>query len=306
MHKIALVGIGKIARDQHVPAIAASPAFQLAATASRSGTVEGVEAFGDLASLLAARPDIGCVSLCTPPQARFEDAWRALSAGRHLMIEKPPGATLSEVQALEGLARRNGLTLFATWHSRHATSVEAARSWLAGKAIRSIRVVWKEDVRRWHPGQEWIWQAGGLGVFDPGINALSVLTAIHPGGIHLTGAELFFPANRDTPIACDLTFHDPSGARVTAEFDWRQEGPQSWDIHVDCEEGSLLLSHGGARMAIDGREVSAGPDREYPSLYARFAELVEAGASDVDLRPMTHVADAFLLGRRHVVEPFEF
>ncbi len=306
MRNIALVGIGKIARDQHVPAIAASPAFQLAATASRSGTIEGVEAFGDLASLLDARPDIDCVSLCTPPQARFEDAWRALSAGRHLMIEKPPGATLSEVQALEGLARQNGLTLFATWHSRHATSVEAARAWLAGKAIRRIRVVWKEDVRRWHPGQEWIWQAGGLGVFDPGINALSVLTAIHPGSIHLTSADLFFPANRDTPIACDLTFHDPSGARVTAEFDWRQEGPQSWDIHVDSDEGKLLLSHGGARMAIDGREVSAGPDREYPSLYARFADLVQTGASDVDLRPMTHVADAFLLGRRHVVEPFEF
>ena len=30
--KIAIVGMGKIARDQHVPEIAASPAFSLAAT----------------------------------------------------------------------------------------------------------------------------------------------------------------------------------------------------------------------------------------------------------------------------------
>ena len=51
---------------------------------------------------------------------------------------------------------------------------------------------WKEDVTHWHPGQKWIWQAGGLGVFDPGINGLSILTRIMPHGIFLTGAELPF------------------------------------------------------------------------------------------------------------------
>ena len=35
--KVALVGIGKIALDQHVPALAASPDFTLAATVSRRG-----------------------------------------------------------------------------------------------------------------------------------------------------------------------------------------------------------------------------------------------------------------------------
>lgn len=39
--KIALVGIGKIALDQHVPALAASPDWDLAATVSRHGKVEG-------------------------------------------------------------------------------------------------------------------------------------------------------------------------------------------------------------------------------------------------------------------------
>ena len=44
--KIALMGIGKIAVDQHVPAIAAAPDWDLAATVSRQGTVEG-EGQGD-------------------------------------------------------------------------------------------------------------------------------------------------------------------------------------------------------------------------------------------------------------------
>ncbi|HYW15227.1 MAG TPA: gfo/Idh/MocA family oxidoreductase, partial [Allosphingosinicella sp.] len=43
---------------------------------------------------------------------------------------------------------------------------------------------------------------------------------------------------------------------------------------------------------------------EYPSLYARFAELIEARRSDVDREPLRIVADAFLVGRREMVEPF--
>ena len=89
--KVALVGIGKIARDQHVPALAASGDWELAATVSRSGTVEGVESFTDFAAMLEARPDIGTVSLCLPPQPRYPYAEAAIRAGRHVMLEKPPG-----------------------------------------------------------------------------------------------------------------------------------------------------------------------------------------------------------------------
>jgi L-arabinose 1-dehydrogenase len=39
-------------------------------------------------------------------------------------------------------------------------------------------------------------------------------------------------------------------------------------------------------------------------LYERFGELITAGHSDVDIRPLEHVADALLLGHRHAVEPF--
>jgi len=304
--KVAIVGVGKIARDQHIPAISASPDFELAATASRHAEVGGVPAYRDLTTLLQAHPDISCISLCTPPQARYADARAALEAGRHVMLEKPPGATLSEVQDLIDLAGSQGVTLFATWHSRYAAAVTAARDWLSDRTIREIRINWKEDVRYWHPGQDWIWQPGGLGVFDPGINALSVLTAIVPQGMHLVRADLSFPANRETPIAALLEFHEPGGAQVTAEFDWREAGPPAWNIHLGTDKGEAILSEGGARLAVDGNEMASGHDREYSGLYARFAELVASGASDTDLAPLRHVADAFLLGRRILVEPFDW
>lgn len=302
MRAIALVGIGKIARDQHVPALAASADWHLAATVSRSGRVDGVDPFDDFDTLLAARPDIGVVSLCLPPQPRFDYAAKAIRAGRHVMLEKPPGQTLAEVQALGAMAEAAGVVLFATWHSRMAAGVAGAKAWLAGRRIVSAQVTWKEDVLRWHPGQDWVFEPGGMGVFDPGINALSILTEILPQPVFLTAATLEVPANRDTPIAAALTF----SGRVTAVFDWRQEGPQTWDIAVETEDGSLLLQEGGARLLIDSLVQTAAPDGEYAALYARMAQLVAEGRSDVDLAPMVHVADAFSLGRRVVVEPFHF
>ncbi|EYD70372.1 Gfo/Idh/MocA family protein [Limimaricola hongkongensis] len=301
--KIALVGIGKIARDSHVPALQASPDWDLVATVSRSGKVEGVEAHDDFDAFLAARPDIGAISLCLPPQPRFDYAQKALSAGRHVMLEKPPGQTLAEVHALAALAATRGVTLYASWHSRMAAGVAAAKAWLAGRAVRGGRIIWKEDVRKWHPGQDWVFEPGGMGVMDPGINALSILTEILPEPVHLTAATLEFPENRHTPIAATLDFT----GNLRAEFDWRQEGPQRWDIEIDTPQARIALRDGGARLEIDGaaQALDEGPG-EYPALYARMADLVARGDSEVDLAPMVHVADAMTLGRRIAVAPFAF
>lgn len=302
---LALVGVGKIARDQHVPSIAGNPAFRLVAAASRSAEIEGVANFRTLADLLDRGEGIDAVALCTPPQVRHGLARAAIGAGKHVLLEKPPGATLGEIEDLRTAATEKGVTLFATWHSRFAAAVEPARAWLADKRITSVRVDWKEDVTHWHPGQKWIWEAGGLGVFDPGINGLSILTRIMPHAIFLTKAELSFPQNCDTPIAADLTFSDWLGADIRAEFDWRQKGPQSWDITVITDGGTLRISKGGSEMAIEGEPRIVGADSEYAGIYRRFAELVANGQSDVDVTPQRHVADAFMLGRRIAVEPFE-
>ncbi|TWI35217.1 Gfo/Idh/MocA family protein [Paracoccus sulfuroxidans] len=302
--KIALAGIGKIALDQHVPAIAASRDWELAATVSRHGKVPGVPGFADMAEMLEACPDVAAVSLCLPPVPRFEAAAAALRAGCHVMLEKPPGATLAEVHALADLARAEGVSLFATWHSREAEAVAAACAWLADKTIREGRIIWREDVRKWHPGQDWIFEAGGMGVFDPGINALSILTRILPVPVRILSAELDVPANRQAPIAARLQLSQG----ITADFDFRQEGPQTWDMEFDTDAGPMALRMGGNLLEIGG--APAGGENsimgEYPALYARMAELVRQGASDVDLAPMVLVADAFTLGQRREVAAFDF
>jgi D-galactose 1-dehydrogenase len=302
--RLAIVGLGKIARDQHVSAISSTEGIELAAIASRNASIDGIAHFATLDELLAAAPDIHAVALCAPPQVRHAQAAAALQAGKHVLLEKPPGATVAELTPLIAAARQTGRTLFATWHSRFAPAVEPARAFLAGRQIKSVTVEWKEDVKVWHPGQAWIWEPGGLGVFDPGINALSILTRILPQPFFLTRAELSFPRNRAAPIAADLAFSDDTGLSIRAEFDWRQTGPQTWDIVVETDAGSLTLGSGGSRLVHDGRTLIDEKPAEYPGIYRRFVELIANGVSDVDLSPLVHVADAFLLGRRREVEAF--
>lgn len=303
--RLAIVGLGKIARDQHLPAIAGTPGIELSAVASRNAALDGVPRFATLEELLADGPEIDAVALCTPPQVRRAQAATALKAGKHVLLEKPPGATVSEIAPLVAAAERSGRTLFASWHSRFAPAVEPARALLADREIRAVAVEWKEDVRVWHPGQDWIFEPGGLGVFDPGINALSILTRILKHPFFLTGAMLAFPANRDAPIAASLDFSDETGLPIRAEFDFLQTGPQTWDIHVETDAGRTTLSSGGARLLQDGRVLVDEKEAEYAGIYGHFVDLVGNGASDVDLTPLVHVADAFMLGRRTVAAPFE-
>jgi D-galactose 1-dehydrogenase len=301
--RLGIVGVGKIVRDQHLPALAKDSDYRLVAAASRNATVDGIANFSTIEEMLASGVEIDAVSLCQPPQVRHQAARAALEAGKHVFLEKPPGATVSEVEDLKALAAKKGVSLFASWHSRYAPAVEAARSFLAGTKIRSAAIDWKEDVRRWHPDQDWIWRAGGFGVFDPGINALSIATHILPP-MFVTSARLDFPENREAPIAAEIAFLASTGQPIAAVFDWRQTGPQTWNITADTEAGQMLLSSGGAKLAIDGRAVHEEPEQEYPMLYRRFAEIVRAGKSDADIAPLQHVADAFMLGKRNVVEAF--
>lgn len=306
VEKLALVGIGKIARDQHIPAIASNADWSLEATVSRHASIEGFDAYDSLDALLKARPDIGTISLAIPPQPRFAYAAAALKAGKHVMLEKPPGQSLAECFTLKKIAKAAGVSIFATWHSRYADCVPDLKAWLQDKTIRKLKIDWKEDVKHWHPGQEWIWEPGGMGVFDPGINALSILTEILPYPVHVFSASLEFPENRATPIAANLTFADPTGADMTAEFDWRQQGPQSWNIDIETDEGHARLSLGGEKLEIDGAVVKHGANHEYSNLYVRMHNLISQGARDMDLSPLIHVSDAFSLGRRIVTDPFHY
>ncbi|MEQ7874465.1 Gfo/Idh/MocA family oxidoreductase [Sphingomonas sp. ASV193] len=295
---IALIGLGKIARDQHVPAIAADPRFRLVATVDPHARLDGVAGFGSLDGLIADGPPLEAVAICTPPAIRAGLAQRAIAAGWHVLLEKPPVAKSNEAAAIERQAAAAGVTLFAAWHSQMAGGVAPARAWLADRAVTSLDLQWREDIRRWHPGQDWLLAAGGFGVFDPAINAFSILTAILASPIAIDAARLIVPRGRDEPIAGELSLRI-GDAPGRASLDFLYEGAPRWEIAIETAAGSLRLSDGGQRIAGEGiGEVDAVA--EYPALYSRFADLVAARESEVDLAPLLLVEQAM---RCAAIEP---
>jgi D-galactose 1-dehydrogenase len=306
--RVGLVGVGKIARDQHIPALRGNPAFVLAACASRHAKVEGVLNFASIEAMLEDGANLDAVAICTPPQVHYEAAKLALSRGKHVLLEKPPCATTLQLDNLVRLAKKADRSLYQTWHSQHAHGVAPAERWLSPRKIRNARVTWKENVRQWHPGQTWIWQAGGFGVLDPGINAISILTKIVPEPFFAESAHLFVASNHAAPIAADIVFRTGSGAEISAALDFRHTGVQTWDIDIDTDAGPIKLSAGGGVLTIGDKPAPPDPGAlggEYESIYARFAELVARGQSDVDARPFQLVSDIFLVAKQSTVEPFE-
>jgi len=301
--RIAIIGFGKIAADQHAPSIATNDRFELAASSSRSG--KGVDpVFTDWREMLRAVDGLEAVAITTPPKPRYAIARECLERGLHVLLEKPPCATLSEVEDLACIAEAQQRTLFATWHARHNGGVAAAAEALAGKTVESMEIRWHEDVRKWHPGQQWIWEAGGFGVFDPGINAFSIATAIFPGGLFVGGAKLSIPVGAQTPIAADIRFESPdSNGPLTCSLDWRRSEGEEWTIVVRTGEGrKVVLSDGGAKLSIDGKPQATSGIGEYPDIYRRFVELIDERRSDVDVRPLRLVADCLLVGSREMTQ----
>jgi D-galactose 1-dehydrogenase len=302
---IAVVGVCKIARDQHLPTIAASDRFTLVGAVSQHAGDLGVPAAATLGALKQQVPDLAAVTICTPPIGRAAVIREAFDLGLDVMVEKPPAATVSEAEGFADMARAAGRSLYLTWHSRAANGVEPLRDWLGGREIKRLAIEWMEDVRVWHPGQEWIWQPG-IGVFDPGINALSILTRLLRSPVTIDKSTLRFPADRAAPIAADLVLASDAAEAITANFSFDQRGPQTWTITVETDGGTAVLRDGGGRLAIDGVDAKLVEATEYGRLYDRFADLVAAGESDADLAPFRLVADAFLLGRRETVAPFSW
>lgn len=297
--RVAIVGFGKIATDQHAPAIAANPRLELVASVSRSGA--GPEPrFADYRALLASGIALDAVAITTPPSVRYDIARECIAAGLHVLLEKPPAATLSEAEDLACLAEAQQVTLYATWHAQMNAAVASAADALAGRRIASLRVTWHEDVRKWHPGQTWIWAPGGFGVFDPGINALSILTRIFPGSLFVRSAELQYPAGANTPIAADIDLWSPvADGPLHCSLDWRRSEGEEWTIAVSTADGlELELLDGGSRLRLDGNEQPIDGPGEYPAIYRQFVQLIDERQSLVDLRPLRLVADTLLVARQ--------
>jgi len=299
--RIAVIGLGAISFRAHLPVIAANPDFEIVASADPHPVTTAIAGrqYRDYREMLAAEHGIEAVAICTPPDVRCRIALDAIAAGKHVLLEKPPFPTLGELRLVRGAAKRAGVTLMVSWHSRFGVAVERAREILGAEQVAGLEMVWKEDAAAIHAEKGWMWKTGGFGVLDFGINGISILTRILPMPLVVRAATLWIPDGSQTPIAVEIDFAGLRDEdRLHAKIDWRSTS-EIRTIDVVTRSGRRVrLPVTGHRLEVDGAVLAAEGNLEYQRLYDRFAALIASGESELDDSPMIAVADICLIGRR--------
>ena len=304
---IAIVGVGKIAKAEHIPSINKNPYYQLIACASPNSNLPEIASFKTTKLMLESLLEINAVAMCQPAEFRTKAVLLAIDSGKHVLLEKPPTSTLAEAQKIIRAGNKSAGSVFMTWHSKYAASVPLIKKILKNRPIERVDITWRENVRKWHPNQEWIWEAGGFGVFDPGINALSIMTEVLPIPVHLSKSRIFIPKNRKAPIAAHLKFLGPEEQIINAEFDWREDGDEQWEINIYSGPDHFLLANGGVDLFQNGEDISTKTENsEYDEIYNKFLELIETGKKEMDITPLQHVSDAFMKADIIQVAPFNY
>lgn len=297
--RIGVVGLGKIARDQHLPVIAASTNFEIAFLADRAVESDiNAPHFTSLDSALESGISCDAVALCTSPQPRFELCERLFDFDCAILLEKPAAATFAQAETILANAQRSGNLVFAAWHSKFSPQIEMARQWMASRDLIHGRVEWRENAKKWHPGQDWLWRDGGFGVFDPGMNALSILSEIVPNRLQVENGQLFIPENAETPAKANFQLSTGS-AEIDVAFEFLASDSEKWDIFLEATDGSrMMLSRGGASIAIDSRPTVHDTPKEYESVYAHFANLIQQHKTDFDIEPLRITDQIFQVAAR--------
>jgi len=285
--RIAIIGLGKIARDQHLPSIGRSEHFEaVLAVDPTPGDDAGIPVFVSLEEALASGITFDAAAVCTPPQVRLAICQRLAWAGCALLLEKPTAPSLPEACAIARLVRNACPAVFTAWHSRFAPQMEAARAWASAHQLASGSIKWRENPEKWHPGQDWLWTPGGLGVLDPGINALSIITALYPHPWRVADSTLHYASSAGTPWAADFILAN-GAATIRACFEFNTSETEIWSIRLTATNGDTLeLSDGGAAISENGAPTRRAPVAEYDALYKHFAVLFREGRSNFDVSPL--------------------
>ena len=145
----AIIGLGKVALEVHVPAWARRHVTIVAVSDSdpaRRATAAAAlptARWYDSADELFAREPLDFVDICTPPSSHAPLACRALERGLHVFCEKPLVIAREELERVGALAEAGRRVVHTVHNWHHAPSIRRATDLVrAGQIGRVTRVVW--------------------------------------------------------------------------------------------------------------------------------------------------------------------
>jgi predicted dehydrogenase len=206
-----------------------------------------------------ARAETDAVLVITPPDTHHDIVTRALTAGKHVLVEKPLATTIEDATDLIATADAAGRTLMVSQNYRYRRPIRTAQKVIADGRLGdliSIRIDFQRDTRTLFGEGNFRYSMRHPLVLDMSIHHFDLLRAITGQDVRRIDARSWHIP--DSPYA-----HDPaaaalieleSGATVVYEGNWATHTAQtSWngDWDIIGMAGRLTLI-GGATDASTG------------------------------------------------------
>jgi predicted dehydrogenase len=288
MIRIAIAGAGAIAERAHVPALASVADVQIVAIQSRtadkaeriaqslsSGNTKRPKVYSDFDDMLAReRPD--AVGIFTPNNLHCEFTVTALSAGVHVLVEKPMAPTTADARKMVDAAAKANRVLMVAMQRRFGGIERAIKDALASGAIGKPNFIRARlshgGPHLWAPGQKWFTtasEAGGGAMLDLGVHVAD-LAIWFMGEIDSVSGQVGTLAKQiEVDDTGAMILHFKSGAIGVVEASWSSMPPLS-AIEIYGSEGRVMAGYPRNDISILKSDGSPVPGFSREDVMARF------------------------------------
>jgi predicted dehydrogenase len=299
----AVVGLGKLALEEILPAFSKSRRSKLVALVSghpdkarKVGAAYGIQHIYGYANFdnLAQNPDIDIVYVVLPNSMHADYTMRALKAGKHVLCEKPMAATVGEAEKMIQAARAAQRKLMIAYRLHYEPFNQKVMQLCADKTLGPIQTIASsncQDVKAPNirlSGELAGGPLGDVGVYS--INAARYCTREEPVEVMAVAhTPKDDPRFREVPASVAFTLRFPSG--VLAHCDSSFSSGMSRNLRVHCAKGYIELdpafSYRGLKLVTKQGEDMANT----ATLADHLIEPVDHFAAEMD-----HLSAAILDG----------
>jgi predicted dehydrogenase len=205
---------------------------------------------------IVERPDVVIVIVATTNDGLAPVAEAALSAGKHVLIEKPAARSVSELEGIARIAERAGRRVRIGFNHRYHPALLKARELVDGGEIGDLMYIRGRYGHGGRLGYECEWRAsperaGGGELIDQ--------------GVHLIDLARWFLGDFDTADGSVHTYFWPMAVDDNAFLLLKTTQRQTAFLHVSCTEWKNLFSFEifgrRGKLQIDGLGGSYGVER---------------------------------------------
>lgn len=249
--KIAIIGCGGIARNEHAPAYVKLDNVEIVACCDiipeRAEAIAKMcgakQWFTDYKDVLALE-EVEAVDICTPNYLHSIIAVDALNAGKHVFCEKPDAVSVEEAKKMQAAADKNNKVLMVMRNNRHRPESKYLKKYIEeGKMgeIYAARCCWQR--RRGIPGKGGWFTTKALSGGGPLIDL----------GVHMIDLGMYLMGN-PTPVSVSgCTYNKFAGSDTSADSENAKYGDSVTGGTFDVEDlamGFIRFSN-GACMQIE-------------------------------------------------------